>query len=57
MEGDVLVSIEMIKITDNYSLRTLIKSMKEEQEYNALIYRKDTNEHLNYFLIIEPTEP
>lgn len=57
MEGDVLVAIEMIQITDNYSLRTLIKSMKEDQEYNALIYRKDTNEHLNYFLIIEPIDP
>ena len=56
-EGDVLLSIENIPITDTYSLKTLIKSMEEDQEYNARIHRRDVDEPLKVILKIEPTKP
>lgn len=57
LKGDVLVSIENTPITDIYSLKTMIKSMRENQPYHAQVYRRGVEKPLEIILKIEPTEP
>lgn len=56
-EGDVLISLENMAITDEDSLKTFLDSRSLGEECTALIYRRDTDEWLYITVNIEQIEP
>lgn len=56
-EGDVLISIEDVSITEEDSLKTFLETMDTGEKCTAQIYRRDTDEYLFFTLEIEEFEP
>lgn len=56
-EGDVLISIEDIPITQEDSLSTVLDTIEFGEECTAQIYRRDTKQQLTITLKIEQIEP
>lgn len=56
-EGDVLISLGNIPITDENSLNSILEAMAWGEECIAMIYRQDTGEQLSISLKIEQYEP
>ncbi len=56
-EGDVLISLEDIPMTEKNSLEAFLEKAEPGQECTALIYRRSTDEHRSVTLTIEQTMP
>lgn len=56
-EGDVLISLDQVSITDENSLKTFLETRSLGEKCTALIYRFDTDKHLSITLTIEQIEP
>lgn len=52
-EGDVLVSLEDIKITTPEQLRTFLEGRTIGDVFEAMIYRRDTDSHFTVRLTVE----
>lgn len=56
-EGDVLISLDQVSMTDEDSLQTFLDARQTGESCAALIYRCDTEELLHFTLEIQQIKP